>query len=249
MEKVISPHHFCVSVPITWERAAGIKNYLRMKGLEQRGSALPPMFSKLNSELRKDLEIAKKEYPVDFATEITLRMNANILKQMVKEVEAALSDRRERIWVILNRFEPLGTGLILTAKEMVTFQELQRHVGGDMKRNGSSIDSRKIIFYFEHLPLEGIWMLVHSHVDGPPFPTGPDISYLPLGWLGLTASVYRNRFFIIPFRSDSFEYKGTPPSKKYFENFVIDMKGGIHHGWFEEELTPKEGLPPTGPPQ
>jgi proteasome lid subunit RPN8/RPN11 len=197
------------------------------------------MFSKLNFELQKDLAEAKKQYPLDFASEVQMRIGSTILKQIWNEVEAALSDRRERVWVILNRFEPLGSGLILTAKEMITFQELQRHVGGDMKRNGSSIDSRKILFYFEHLPLEGIWTLVHSHVDGPPYPTGPDISYLPLGWMGLTASVYKDRYYIIPFRSDSFEYKGTPPSKKYFQNFVLDIKGSLHQGWFEEDSTPK----------
>jgi hypothetical protein len=214
-----------------------------MRGLEHRGSAIPPMFAKLNSELQKDIIIAKKDYPVDFASEIQIRIGISIFKQIWKEVEAALADRRERVWVILNRFEPLGNGLILTAKEMVTFQELQRHVGGDMKRNGSSIDSRKILFYFEHLPLEGIWTLVHSHVDGPPFPTGPDISYLPLGWMGLTASVYKDRYYFIPFRSDSFEYKGTAPSKNYFDNFVLDVKGNLHRGWFEEPLEHKREVP------
>ena len=234
----------CVNVAISWERAASIKNYLRMKGLEHRGSALPPMFSKLSSELHKDIVMARKEYPIDFAPEIHVRIDSIIYKHIWKEVEAALEDKRERVWVILNRYEPLGDGLLLTAKEMVTFQELQRHVGGDMKRNGTSIDSRKILFYFEHLPLEGIWTLVHSHVDGPPFPTGPDISYLPLGWLGLTASVFKQRYYIIPFRSDSFEYKGTAPSRKYFDNFILDVKGGQHRGWFEEAYEPKPEPPP-----
>lgn len=232
-----------MSVPISYERAASIKNYLRMKGLEHRGSAIPPMFAKLNAELQKDIITAKKEYPVDFASEIQMRIGGNILKKMWKEVEAALDDRLERVWVILNRLEFLDSGLILTAKDMVTFLELQRHVGGDMKRNGSSIDSRKILFYFEHLPLDGIWTLVHSHVDGPPFPTGPDISYLPLGWMGLTASVYKDRYYIIPFRSDSYEYKGTVPQKRYFDNFVLDVKGALHRGWFEEAMESKREAP------
>ena len=220
---------------VSLERAAAIKNYLRMKGMEQRGHSLPPMFAKLHKDLEKDMEVAKTLYPLDFASEVHMRINSNIVKQMWKEMEAALSDRCERIWVILNRFEPLGTGLLLTAKDMVTFSDLQRHVG-DMKRNGSSIDSRKILFYFEHLPLQGIWALVHSHVDAAPFPTGPDISYLPLGWVGLTASVWKGKFYIIPFRSDSYEYKGTVPTKKHYETFSLDIKGGIHRGWYEEEL-------------
>ena len=227
----------------SWERAASIKNYLRMKGLERRGSALPPMFTKLNTELHKDLGLAKKEYPVDFAPEIQIRIDGIIYKRIWKEVEAALADKRERVWVILNRFENVGNTLLLTARELVTFQELQRHVGGNIKRNGTSIDSRKILFYFEHLPLDGIWTLVHSHVDGPPFPTGPDISYLPLGWLGLTASVFKGRYYIIPFRSDSFEFKGIAPSRKSFDNFVLDIKGGMHRGWFEEAVEPKHEAP------
>ena len=230
----------CGAVRFTWERAASIKNYLRMKGLERRGIALPPMFAKLNTELQKDLVLAKNEYPVDFAPELQIRIDGIIFKRIWKEVEAALSDRRERVWVILNRYETVGNSLLLTAKEMVTFQELQRHVGGNIKRNGTSIDSRKILFYFEHLPLDGIWTLVHSHVDGPPFPTGPDISYLPIGWLGLTASIFKGTYYIIPFRSDSFEYKGTAPAKKYFDNFVLDVKGGQHRGWFEEVVEHKQ---------
>jgi hypothetical protein len=223
------------SVAVSWERIAAIKNYLRMKGMEQRGHPLPPMFTKIHKDLEKDMESAKKLYPLDFASEVHMRIGQHIVKQMWKEVDAALADRCERIWIILNRFESMGTGLLLTAKEMVTFSDLQRHVG-DMKRNGSSIDSRKILFYFEHLPLQGIWALVHSHVDAAPFPTGPDISYLPLGWMGLTASVWKGKFYIIPFRSDSFEYKGAVPVRKHYETFSLDIKGGIHHGWYEEEL-------------
>ncbi|MBM4249469.1 MAG: hypothetical protein FJ149_08580 [Euryarchaeota archaeon] len=220
---------------VYWERAAGIKNYLRMKGLEQRGSSIPPMFDKLTGDLARDIEKARKEYPVDFAPEIELYLHPGVVHQMKEEVQAALDDRCERIWVILSDATREGERLLLKAKELVTFKELQKHVG-DVKRNGSSIDAKRIVFYFAHLPIKGVWALVHSHVDAAPFPTGPDISHLPLGWIGITASVWNGRFYIIPYRSDSYEYKGTAPSREYFRTFVLNLKGQKHRGWYEAEL-------------
>jgi hypothetical protein len=222
-------------VPVYWERAALIKNYLRMKGLEKRGSSLPSMFGRLASEISRDLETARKEYPVDFAPEIELYLHPDVIKGMMEEVRAALDDRCERIWVILSDMSRDGDRLMLKAKELVSFKELQRHIG-DMKRNGSSIDSKRIVFYFAHLPIKGVWALVHSHVDAAPFPTGSDISYLPLGWLGITASVWQGKFYIIPYRSDSFEYKGTAPQRDYFKTFVLNIRGHKHRGWYESEL-------------
>jgi hypothetical protein len=222
-------------VPVYWERATLIKNYLRMKGLEKRGSSLPSMFGRLASEISRDLEKARKEYPVDFAPEIELYLHPDVIKGMMEEVRAALDDRCERIWVILSDMSGDGDRLMLKAKELVSFKELQRHIG-DMKRNGSSIDSKRIVFYFAHLPIKGVWALVHSHVDAAPFPTGSDISYLPLGWLGITASVWQGKFYIIPYRSDSFEYKGTAPQRDYFKTFVLNIRGHKHRGWYESEL-------------
>ena len=222
-------------VAISWERTATIKNYLRMKGLEQRGSSLPPMFSKLSGELAKDLEKARKEYPLDFAAEVELYLHPGVIFQMKEEVRAAIDDRCERVWVILSDFKHEGDRLMLKAKELVTFKELQKHVG-DVKRSENSIDSKRIIFYFAHLPIEGIWALVHSHVDAAPFPTGSDISYLPLGWMGITASVWQGKFYIIPYRSDSFEYKGTSPSRDYFKSFVLNINGQKYSGWYEAEV-------------
>ncbi len=233
--KVNLPKRLHQYVTVYWERAAGIKNYLRMKGLEQRGSSIPPMFNRMAGELVNDLEKAKKEYPVDFAPEVEIYLHPGVIFQMKEEVQAALDDRCERIWVILSDISREGDKLMLKAKELVTFKELQKHVG-DVKRNGSSIDSKRIVFYFAHLPIKGVWALVHSHVDAAPFPTGPDISYLPLGWMGITASVWKGRFYIIPYRSDSFEYKGTVPSRDYFKSFVLNIKGQKHRGWYEAEL-------------
>jgi len=227
-------------VSISWEKAANIKNYLRMKGLERRGTPLPPMFNKLSKELARDVEEAKKDYPVDFASEVEINVGPEVIKQMEEEVEAALHDRCERVWVILNDYTLKGEKLTLSAKELVTFKELQRHIG-DMKRGESSIDSKRIIFYFAHLPLDGIWMLVHSHVDAEPFPTGSDISYLPLGWLGLTSSLYKGKFCLVPFRADSFEYRGTAPAKDHFGMFSLNLAGQKHKGWYEGDAPSKNG--------
>jgi len=225
-------------VSISWEKAANVKNYLRMKGLEKRGTPLPPMFAKLSKELAKDVEQAGKDYPVDFAGDVEINLGPEVVKQMEEEVEASLHDRCERVWVILNDYSMKGDKLVLSAKELVTFKELQRHIG-DMKRGESSIDSKRIIFYFAHLPLDGIWMLVHSHVDAAPFPTGSDISYLPLGWLGLTASLYKGKFCMVPFRADSFEYRGTAPKKEFFEMFSLNLAGHKQKGWYEGDAPSK----------
>ncbi len=230
-------------MPNSWERAAAIKNYLRMSGLQQRGSAVPSVLKTLHGELERGLEIARREYPLEFASEVEINMGDEVVWQMELEAAEALEDRSERIWVLLNDYTKNGERLSLDARELVSFRRLQRHIGSP-RRSVSSIDSKRIIFYFAHLPVKGIWTLVHSHVDAAPFPTGSDISYLPLGWLGLTASVYKDKFYIIPFRADSFEYKGKEPTRDYFGTFVLNIKRERHRGWYEGKLYTKEELTP-----
>ncbi|MGQ9583291.1 MAG: hypothetical protein ACUVV6_07245 [Thermoplasmatota archaeon] len=227
----------------SWERAAAVKNYLRMRGLQQRGSAIPSALKAIHGELERNLEEAKRDYPLEFASEVEICMGDDVVWQMELEAAEALEDRSERIWVLLNDYTKNGDRLRLDARELVSFRRLQRHVGNP-RRNGTSIDSKRIIFYFAHLPVKGIWTLVHSHVDAAPFPTGSDISYLPLGWLGLTASVYRNRFYIIPFRADSFEYRGKEPTREQFGVFVLSIKRERHRGWYEGKLYTKDELTP-----
>lgn len=230
-------------MPGSWERDAALKNYLRMRGLQQRGSSLPSLLKKLHSEVEKNLEEARKEYPLEFASEVEINMGDELVWQMELEAAESLEDGFERIWIVLNDYTQSGERLRLEARELVTFRQLQRHVGNP-KRSDTSIDSRRIIFYFAHLPVKGIWALVHSHVNAAPFPTGSDISYLPLGWLGLTASVYREKFYLIPFRADSFEYRGKEPSREAFGNFVLNIRRQKHRGWYEGRLYTKDELIP-----